>query len=235
MSLALVLVSPTRDSARRLQPARGGRATLTLSPDSDRVQPTSAGVYNAVGEAMTMYGLLGGSDDFHGLGAKEMYAHALALTPANTCAATHVAYQQRRTEAQAQAQAQAQCAEEADEAGLEEAGEEEAWEEKEAATLAELSVSADELRRGDGAARAVAIWRRHGVVLSPVLATALALLTLAPSHPCTLALSLALLTLALVTLARFYSLGCWRARRSTSCGSACAPRQLATRQPTTRL
>ena len=117
-----------------------------------------------------MYGLLGGSADFDGLGAKEMYAHALALTPANTCAATHVAYQQRRTDAaQAQAQAQAQGVdvEEAGEEAGEEEGEEE--EEEEAATLAELSVSADELRRGDGAAvaRAVAIWKRHGVVPSP--------------------------------------------------------------------
>ena len=38
-------------------------------------------MYNSVGEAMTMYGLLGGSAEFGGLGAKEMYAHALALTP----------------------------------------------------------------------------------------------------------------------------------------------------------
>lgn len=39
--------------------------------------------------------------------------------------------------------------------------------------LAELSVSADELRRGGSAAvaRAVAIWKRHGVVLFPALLT----------------------------------------------------------------
>ena len=120
-------------------------------------------MYNSVGEAMTMYGLLGGSAEFGGLGAKEMYAHALALTPANTCAATHVAYQQRRSEAaEAQAQALGVDVEAAGEEGGEVAGEE-------AATLAELSVSADELRRGDGAAvaRAVAIWKRHGVVPSP--------------------------------------------------------------------
>ena len=138
-----------------------------------------------------MYGLLGGSADFDGLGAKEMYAHALALTPANTCAATHVAYQQRRTEAaQAQAQAQAQGVDV--EEAAEEAGEE-TWEEEEAATLAELSVSADELRRGDGeaVARAVGIWKRHGVVpssrSSPHHHPRPHPRTLAPSHPRTLA------------------------------------------------
>ena len=132
-----------------------------------------------------MYGLLGGSADFDGLGAKEMYAHALALTPANTCAATHVAYQQRRTEA-AQAQAQGVDAEEAGGEAGEEAGEEE----EEAATLAELSVSADELRRGGSAAvaRAVAIWKRHGVVTSPRCTPHDDLaLTRAPAHPRTLA------------------------------------------------
>eukprot|EP00966_Prymnesium_polylepis_P232298 5372987-Prymnesium_polylepis.3 len=39
-----------------------------------------------------MYGLRGGSELFEGRGAHEMYAAALALTPGNTCAATHVAY-----------------------------------------------------------------------------------------------------------------------------------------------
>ena len=130
-----------------------------------------------------MYGLLGGSAEFGGLGAKEMYAHALALTPANTCAATHVAYQQRRSEAaEAQAQAQALGVE------VEAAGEEgEEVEGEEAATLAELSVSADELRRGDGAAvaRAVAIWKRHGVVPSPCSSppTMTLALTRAPAYP----------------------------------------------------
>lgn len=56
------------------------------------VQPTNAAVYTAIGEGMTMYGLRGGSELFDGKGAQDMYEAALALSPGNTCAATHVAY-----------------------------------------------------------------------------------------------------------------------------------------------
>ena len=57
-----------------------------------KLQPTNAGAYNAIGEGLRMYGVEGVCEELDGLGAHEMYEHALRLSPANTCAATHVAF-----------------------------------------------------------------------------------------------------------------------------------------------
>ena len=141
-----------------------------------KLQPTNGGTYNQIGEAMTMYGLLGGCDEFDGSGAAEMYAHAHALAPANTCAATHVAFRDRRVAAAAEAakrgggggggpgEAAAGAAEASASSG-------ESLDGDEARSLADLSVSAAELKRGgaEAAHRAAAIWRRHGVVIFPGL------------------------------------------------------------------
>ena len=59
------------------------------------LRPSDAGSYTAIGEGMRMFGLHGGCEEFDGEGAQQMYKHALALMPSNTCAATHVAYGER--------------------------------------------------------------------------------------------------------------------------------------------
>lgn len=143
-----------------------------------RLQPTNAGAYNAMGEGLLMFGLREPCEELGGKSALDMYKAALDLSPANTCAATHVAYGSR----QGVAAPSVLPGSVSGEAAAAEAAEAEALCEGDllsaaganglAATVAHSldEISADASAPG-GAERAAEIWRRNGVVVFPSLLT----------------------------------------------------------------
>ena len=134
------------------------------------LQPTDANAYKAIGEGMAMYGLHGGCDEFGGDGALQMYEHALRLNPADTCAATHVAFGRRpprQAEAAEGGGAEGGEADEEEGAGLEleDGG---ARPPPAEVTLESLSARGD-VTKGDGLARARSLWQTNGMVVFPEL------------------------------------------------------------------
>lgn len=109
---AALVLEPTRVEAymglgRCYQTPAGSRSAEEIAADHRRflastygvallLQPTSAEAYVAIGEGLRMYGVHGPCEELGGWCALDHYKAALALAPGNTCAATHVAFGDRR-------------------------------------------------------------------------------------------------------------------------------------------
>ena len=143
------------------------------------VAPDHAAAYVAIGEAMRMYGLQGGCDEFDGKGAHDFYSQALALIPNNTCALTHVAFGERApcdAKQAAELTMTSAChvdgeSDAYDDLGgvVEEADSLDAFGGGRAAPTVETLSAPTPLKTSEQLATALSLWRRNGLAVFPSL------------------------------------------------------------------
>lgn len=136
------------------------------------LQPQNAEAYVAVGEGLRMYGIHDAVAEVGGKTAHQLYETALALSPVNTFAATHVAFGGRSPTSAAEVEALMGGE---DSASAEtEMGEEALMPPDRGAIGATLAALSVDRPPTDGAAMAEARdkWRRHGLVVFPGLLSA---------------------------------------------------------------